>query len=366
MSTNLPEQPAANQFSATDEAGNAIPVEVISPEKYEKSLVAQIKSEVTEQAIAQLKAEQKQLQIHGTGDKEGYKAVVSFITSIKSTAAAVENKRKALKDPFLKIGKAIDAEAKRIEDELRSIQADAEAKRKAIDDAIAAEKAAEERRLTERYEARVKRLTEMGVTFNTVTFQVGLVSATPNQVRNLEPEDFDALLAKFESELNMLKAEADRKAKEQEDTKRRLEQEKIKADNALKEAEELRAKLAAMEAEARKKAAEIDAAQAAQATSQAQTPTAPLQPASEPAQTPSEPVQASATTPPAAAKQSPSWMPKAEPEQTFTLTQSQIIGERRKGFVQCQNNLLNYIGDANNKLTRAGLIQYIQSLTYQS
>lgn len=354
--------------TATDEQGNVIVAEIISPEQYQASLIQTLKSEVPDMAIDQMEAECAQLQIHGTGDKEGYKAVTGKITAIKSLASQLDKKRKELKDPFRKIGEAIDAEAKRLDGRLRGIQAKLEEKRKAIDDAIAAEKEAEERRLTARYEARVKVLSDMGVPFNTVTFQVGLISASPAQIKALEDEPFEALCAKFKSELDMLKAEAERKAKEEEARKAKAEAE---AAEAKRKADEAAAEAAAAKAEMERMRAELEAMKAAQAAAAAPAPqptTTPPPAATAPPQAaqprPSGPSWAPGAAAPAQQPTQPAPAPAAQPktETTFTLTESQVILQRIKGFDKARQLILARVSDSSEKLTRAGLVDFINAL----
>lgn len=377
--------------TATDEQGNVLVAEIISPEQYQASLIQTLKSEVPDKAIDQMEAECAQLQIHGTGDKEGYKAVTGKITAIKSLASQLDKKRKELKDPFRKIGEAIDAEAKRLDGRLRGIQAKLEEKRKAIDDAIAAEKEAEERRLTARYEARVKVLSDMGVPFNTVTFQVGLISASPAQIKALEDEPFDALCAKFKSELDMLKAEAERKAKEEEARKAKAEAE---AAEAKRKADEAAAELAAKNAELERMKAELEAMKAAQAAAAAPAPQPTTTPppaatappanqeppvldhlarfpkgndfhTSQPAQPrPSGPSWAPGAAPQAQqqTQQAPSPAAQPKPESTFSLTESQVILQRIKGFDKARQLILARVSDSSEKLTRAGLVDFINAL----
>ena len=369
------------ETTATDEQGNVLVADILLPEvheKYQESLLTSLKQSLPDLVIDKLEAECNQLQIHGTGDKEGYSAVKTKIGDIKSTAAALEKKRKELKDPFKRMGEAIDAEAKRLDARLRGIQTKLEEKRKAIDDAIQAEKEAEERRLEARYADRVKQITDLGVTFNTVTFQVGLVSATPKQVRSLEDADFEVLLSKFESEIGMLKAEHERKAKEEEARRQRQEAEaaaaKEAADKAAAEKAAAEAEAAAAKAELERMRAELEAMKAAQAPKPEPAPIkpepAPVQP--EPTQTQVPSAQATGRT------QRSSWAPtqpattptpQAEPapvqpqqERSFTLTQSQIMRQRVKSFDKCRAIIIERVTNKDEKLTRQSLIDFINSL----
>ena len=72
--------------------------------------------------IAELKEKFKDLSISGVQDKDGYKGVSEAIKVVRTYRTGVEKVRKHIKDDYLKTGRAIDEEAKRLTALLEEIE----------------------------------------------------------------------------------------------------------------------------------------------------------------------------------------------------------------------------------------------------
>lgn len=99
--------------------------------------------------IAKLKQQYKDLKITGIDDLEGYKAVDDAIKIVAKKRTGVEGVRKDVKDFYLKTGKAIDAEAKRLTVSLLDIETPLKNKKQAIDDELKNIEAAAEKKKQE-------------------------------------------------------------------------------------------------------------------------------------------------------------------------------------------------------------------------
>lgn len=224
-----------------------------------------VKYNITDAAIAELKAKYGSLEIKGIQDKVGYQAVRTARLEVRTLRASVEKTRKDLKFDALEYGRMVDSEAKRITALLEEIEIPLNDMEEAIDAAKEAEAAAIQKVKDDKNRARVESLEAVGVNvnfdlhakiiiMNDEEFEGHLEDATEAYRLKCEKEEEDAAeLARLkaeEEERNALKAEADRKAKEAEDA--RLEEQR-------KEQAERQAALDAQAAEQAKKAAELKA-----------------------------------------------------------------------------------------------------------
>ncbi len=88
---------------------------------------------VTDEQIAKLREQYTGLAIRD-GDKKSYEVVAKAASHMEKIRTTIEATRKALKDPALKYGKKIDAEAKRITVSLREIEDPLAETKRAVDD----------------------------------------------------------------------------------------------------------------------------------------------------------------------------------------------------------------------------------------
>ena len=233
-------------------------VELMTAEQYEAQLVDQVKRQLPETYIAEFKAYADKLVIVGPNDKDGYKTVQEAITTAVKARTSLDKKRKELKAPFKKIGEAIDAEAKRLTALLEPIENDLKAKKQEVDDFIEAERQRLENEKQERFNGRVTRMTEAGVSFNGIVYHAGVLNVSPTQVMEWEDEQFETELAKLVQEVELQRAAEARKAAEAEEAKRKAEE----AEAARKQAEEAAAAAEAENAALRARLAALEAAQA--------------------------------------------------------------------------------------------------------
>jgi hypothetical protein len=201
-----------------------------------------VKYDVTNAAIAQYREELMPLTINGIEDKEGYFKVNEARLFIKGERVSVEKTRKELKEDSLAFGRAVDAEAKRITAGLSEIEEHLEAEKKRIDDEVARIKFENEQR--ERLPERVKSLEAIGET------------ATEDELLRLDDTQFAELLNRLTAaHLERQAADQARRERELEVERRKVEDDRRAIEQAKLEAEREKTRQAELE-EARKEAAE--------------------------------------------------------------------------------------------------------------
>lgn len=223
-------------------------VELISPEKYQEQLLAEVRATLPETHIAEMKAYCETLTIVGPNDREGYEAVQKSITALVKARTSLDKKRKELKEPFKKMGEAIDGEAKRLTALVVEVEEMQKRKKQEIDDFIEAERQRLENLKREAFNARVQRLTDAGVSYNGVTYYAGILNVTPTQVMEWDDATFEAEFAKLAEEVALQRAAEQRKQAEAEAARKAAQEAEEARRKAEAEAAELRAKLAALEA----------------------------------------------------------------------------------------------------------------------
>ncbi len=181
---------------------------------------------ITDKTIAELKQDYGKLTIAGVEDKETYATANSAIGRIRSMRTGIEAKRKEIKEPFLRAGQAIDAEAKRLTAEIQPIEEHLKSQVLAIDQEAERRRKAEEIR-------RVKLLTDAGFTLlgqnyvagNVVVHWDDVTQYTEAQLQETIAAGVAALEAiNQEQERQRLAAEeAQRKQKELADLEAQLE-----------------------------------------------------------------------------------------------------------------------------------------------
>ena len=123
--------------------------------------------------IAELKEQFKDLKISGVKDKDGYKAVSEAIKIVRTYRTGVEKVRKQIKEDYLKTGRAIDEEAKRLTASLEEIENPLKDKKQEIDDEIQAEKDRQEAEAQAKTDKRVEELEAVGIKFDGRFYSIG-------------------------------------------------------------------------------------------------------------------------------------------------------------------------------------------------
>ena len=123
--------------------------------------------------IAELKEQFKDLEISGVEDKDGYKAVTEAIKIVRTYRTGVEKVRKQIKEDYLKTGRAIDEEAKRLTASLEEIENPLKDKKQEIDDEIQAEKDRQEAEAQAKTDKRVEELEAVGIKFDGRFYSIG-------------------------------------------------------------------------------------------------------------------------------------------------------------------------------------------------
>ena len=123
--------------------------------------------------IAELKEQFKDLEISGVEDKNGYKAVSEAIKIVRTYRTGVEKVRKQIKEDYLKTGRAIDEEAKRLTASLEEIENHLKDKKQEIDDEIQAEKDRQEAEAQAKTDKRVEELEAVGIKFDGRFYSIG-------------------------------------------------------------------------------------------------------------------------------------------------------------------------------------------------
>lgn len=232
---------------------------LITADSYKESLLVQIRESVTDKMLADMKAYCESLSIAGINDKQGYDLVQKAITKVVKTRTAVDAKRKELKAPFKEMGEAIDAEAKRITAMIASVEEPLKAKKKEIDDFAEAERQRLELEKQARYETRVRSMSEIGVTFNTVFFQAGVLNYSVTQVKEWTDEEFATEFTKMQAECELQRQAEERRRQAQEEAERQARDAQEKALQLQREAEDRIRQAEAVAAEQARKLAEAEA-----------------------------------------------------------------------------------------------------------
>ena len=123
--------------------------------------------------IAELKEKFKDLKISGVEDKDGYKSVSEAIKIVRTYRTGVEKVRKQIKENYLKTGRAIDEEAKRLTASLEEIENPLKDKKQEIDDEIQAEKDRQEAEAQAKTDKRVEELEAVGIKFDGRFYSIG-------------------------------------------------------------------------------------------------------------------------------------------------------------------------------------------------
>lgn len=219
-----------------------------------------VKYNVTDKEIANLK-EEFQVIPHSLDRKEDYEFVRKGIAKIRTLRTTLEKKRKELKADALAWGKLVDGEAKRIRQELESIEQPMVDAKKKHDDAIEAEK----ERMRQAELARVEAIHQKMEAFSLSVDVVHASSSTLTKKRSeieeiIVDESFEEFKGQAEFKktcclddlAKLIQAAKDREAKEAEEKRVLAEQEekrKAEDERRRQEQKELDRQRAEFEAE---------------------------------------------------------------------------------------------------------------------
>lgn len=211
--------------------------------------------------IAELKTQYSGIKITSADDKENYELARLALSDLRSKRVAVESLRESLKRPFLEVGKAIDAEAKRITSELVEIENPVKAEKQRIDDEKKAAKEAEEKAHAEALQIEREKLQaaarEKAEAERAQAEAEKLAAEQKAAELELENQKLREAAAKAQAEQ---KAEADRVAAEQKAIQdaQAAELAKLKAEKAEADAQADKLRAEAVEAKAATEKAEAD------------------------------------------------------------------------------------------------------------
>lgn|GEM_PF-6002726 len=219
---------------------------------------------ITDAAIAELKQSYMPLVINGLEDKIGYKAVRQARLDIKKYRVDIENKRKDLNENPIKIQKAINAEAKRVTEQLREIE-DYLAKQEGdYEQELERIKKQKEEEEQLKFHERVQLLIKIGLAFDGKMWKAIYSSDNGDLVCQIDPS---FIHASSDQEFNKIFVEFSRVSIESEEYKARIakaleeekhRQEEVKRIQAARELELLKEQQALIE----QRQAELDAKQA--------------------------------------------------------------------------------------------------------
>lgn len=211
------------------------------------------KFNLADSRIAQLKKEFGGIRIAGLEDKHGYKTAKEALAVLRPLRTGIEKKRKDLKEDYLRVGRAIDAEAKRLTGLLLEIEDPIKAEVDRIDAEKEAEKKAAAEALEQKINQRINLLISLGMAFDGAYYRIGeTVTVGVVDVRAMSDETFSTLTDAVKAEAEKIAAEkAAKEAAEKAERERMKAEQKRLADEAekiqreLQELERMKAELQA-------------------------------------------------------------------------------------------------------------------------
>lgn len=158
------------------------------------------KFNLADAGIEALKKKYKGLKVKSQDDEKGIAAVKDAVKVVSKVRIDLEKKRKEIKQPFLEIGKDIDAEAKRLTALILEVEnpLQAEAEKVKKWETEAAEKAEAERQ--EKIKNRVSELSAAGLVFNGELYAINDISMDIVSIEKMSEADFAFLVAKVKQE----------------------------------------------------------------------------------------------------------------------------------------------------------------------
>ena len=173
---NNQEKPKSAKAKAQSKEKEILDVQIVEAKDItvEDVISTEIKKfNLADAKIAELKEQFKDLKISGVEDKDGYKAVSEAIKIVRTYRTGVEKVRKQIKEDYLKTGRAIDEEAKRLTASLEEIENPLKDKKQEIDDEIQAEKDRQEAEAQAKTDKRVEELEAVGIKFDGRFYSIG-------------------------------------------------------------------------------------------------------------------------------------------------------------------------------------------------
>jgi chromosome segregation ATPase len=201
------------------------------------------KFSVTDEAIAQMRADYMSLSVGGLKDKEGYLAVQDALKDVKGTRVQVEHTRKELNEVPLKWQRTVNTEAKRITEQLQQIEDHLKNQKKGIDDTKARIKREQEEAAEKAHQARIQELFSLKFSFNGEVYVCGEISIQPLQIKALDEHNWSVFMDRAKEESAQIIAKEEAEAKRKAEEERILREQKIEQDAKAKELEEREAKL---------------------------------------------------------------------------------------------------------------------------
>lgn len=299
-------------------------VVITTGDQYIEQAVATVSK--TDVGLEELKKKYGSLTVTSLEDRPQYFAIVEGAKIVRDTRLLIDRKKKELNEFPLKFQRAVNAEAKRIIEELEPIEAHLKAERKKFEDAEAALKAKEEAR---------KRglLIEAGFRFDGTMYTCGVHIIAASAIAGME-----------EAKLEFYCQEA-RAIREQE----RLAEERRQAE--LKRLEEERQDMARQREEMRRERAEFERLKAEAEAAKAPAPVAEEITAPAPVQEIPNPFAQAQSRPVLPAQE---WAAPKAPV-------AQKSAEYMDGYEHCRAAVLELFADGT-KRSRAEFIAQIQSL----
>lgn len=159
-----------------------------------------VKYDLPETKIAEIKTVCDAVSIAGPDDAEGYKKASAYLAKVRKVRTGIEAKRKELKDLPLKLGKAIDAEAKRLTALVQPIEDRLAAMKAEVDNEHA-------RRHAEMMEARKNALLDNGFAFDGFGYKVGMIVVYAQQLEAMTDEELGMWIERGQAEAQRMQAE---------------------------------------------------------------------------------------------------------------------------------------------------------------
>lgn len=192
----------------------------------------------------------KGIKIGGIEDKDNYKLLKKGVGELRTARTSIEKLRKAEKSNILQAGKLLDEAADALTSLVSPVEEEGKTEISRIDTLI--EEAENKRReeLENKKQARISLLFETGLTFSGTHYKIGELSITPMQVAEYSEGQFEGFIAQanveFEAlqmakqdEEDRLEAERLEQKRKQEEAEQLAEQERAKAAESLRQANEL-------------------------------------------------------------------------------------------------------------------------------
>lgn len=194
------------------------------------------KFNLADAGIAELKKKYKGLKVKDKDDQTGITKVTEAYRDIVKVRTTLEKKRKEVKEPYVKIGKDIDEEAKRLTNLILEVENPLKSEYEKIKQW---EKEEEERKEAERQEKikkRVGELTGAGLVFNGEFYVINEISMDIVTIEKMSEADYYFLLVKVKIEKKKndeaeAKAKADKEAEEKKQAELKAENERIAKEN---------------------------------------------------------------------------------------------------------------------------------------